>query len=467
MIGDPVGRAAGRLREAGAGPGRRLALLVEPDPAGAVLILAAARVGGTVSVLNSRWTGPELARVLDLLKPHAMVVGPGVELPGGFRSGLPGGDPLIRWTHPARAREVDPVDPGWSPGRESGRGGGDPAWVLWTSGSTGKPRGIVLSHQAFRASARAVGRRLDLRPGDRWLASLQPAHVGGLALILRASMLRAGALVLPGSFDPEEFSRLLDQESVTHASLVPSQLVAVLDARDDRPFPHRFRGLLLGGAPTPPPLLERALAAGIPVALTYGMTEAASQVATAPPELVRRKPGVVGPPLEGVEIQAGSPEEGPGEIRVRSPSLAAGRFRGPDRAPEPLVGEDGWLSTGDLGVVDEDGHLRVVGRLSGRIISGGVNVDPVEVEGVLAAHPGVSEVAVLGLPDSRWGERVTAVVVPRDAGDPPTLDSLLAHARSRLSAAKRPRGVILVRELPRTATGKVDRRELAAMVGGG
>jgi len=467
VIGDPVDRAAGKLREAGAGPGRRLALLVEPDPAGAVLILAAARVGGAVSVLNSRWTGSELARVLDLLEPHAMVVGPGVELPGGFRSGLPGGEPLVRWAHPARSQEVDPVDPGWIPGREPQKEGGEPEWIIWTSGSTGEPRGIVVSHQAFQASARAVGRRLDLRPGDRWIASLQPAHVGGLALILRASMLRAGALLLPGSFDPDEFNRLLDHEGATHASLVPSQFLTVLDARDDRPFPRRFRGLLLGGAPTPPPLLERALAAGVPVALTYGMTEAASQVATAPPELVRRKPGTVGPPLAGVEIQAGSPKEGPREIRVRSPSLAAGRFRGPDRRLEPLVDKDGWFSTGDLGVLDEDGHLRVVGRLSGRIISGGVNVDPVEVEGVLAAHPAVGAVAVLGLPDSRWGERVTAVVVPRDAGDPPSLDALLEHARPRLSAAKRPREVILVRELPRTATGKVDRRRLATMVGGG
>lgn len=458
-----VPRTAGkRLADLGAGPGCRLGLLVEADAAGATLILAAAELGCVVSMLNPGWTGPELARALDALAPERVIAGPGVVVPDPFRAGLPGGSPLVRWSHPARARVVEPRAREWSRiGSDPERP--DPEWILWTSGSTGEPRGIVLPHAAFRASAAGVADRLGLGPRDRWIVSLLPAHVGGLALILRAGFL-GGALVLPGRFDPARFNDLVDRDGATHASLVPTQLLAVLEERRDRPFPRSFRALLLGGAPTPPDLLERALAARVPVALTYGLTEAASQVATAPPELVRRKPGSVGPPLAGVEVRAGSEEEGPREIRVRGPTLARGRFRGPDTDPDPLVDEEGWYATGDLGVLDAEGHLQVTGRISERIISGGVNVDPREVEEVLLSHPGVREVVVLGRPDARWGERVVAVVVPRDGADPPDLETLLAHARPLLSAAKRPRALLLRDRLPRTATGKVDRRRLSADV---
>jgi o-succinylbenzoate---CoA ligase len=462
----PLTPPARRLAEVGAGPGGRLGLLVEPDPAGATLILAAAELGCRVSLLNPRWTGSELARALEALAPELVVAGPGVVLPDGFRGGLPGGVPLSRWSHPARDLALEPRADDWRRmGQEPAHP--DPVWTLWTSGSTGDPRGIVLSHEAFRASTAAVAERLALGGRDRWIASLMPAHVGGLALILRAGIL-GSSLLLPGRFDPAEFNRLVDREGATHASLVPTQLLAALEERGDRPFPRSFRALLLGGAATAPDLLERALAASVPVALTYGMTEAASQVATAPPDLVRRKPGTVGAPLSGIELEAGSPAAGPREIRIRGATLALGVIRSPGTRPAPLTDPEGWYATGDLGVLDAEGHLRVTGRISERIISGGVNVDPREVEGVLSTHPGVREVVVLGTPDARWGERVVAVVVPADPADPPELGGLLEYARPHVSPAKRPRALVLRRELPRTATGKVDRRRLAEeLLGGG
>lgn len=463
---DPLFRSVSRLRQAGAGPGQRVGLLVEPDPAGANLIITAARTEGTFSVLSPKWTGPELGRILDMFVPDLLVVGPGVVLPDGFRGGLPGGTPLLRWSHPARVRTVEPGVWGWGlgPGR-AGSGHPEPDWVVWTSGSSGAPRGIVLPQAVFRISTEAVAKRLGLGPDDRWIASLGPAHVGGLALILR-SALRDEALVLPGTFDPEGFNHAVDRSEATHASLVPTQLMSVLDARRDRPFPRTFRTLLLGGAPTPPPLLERALAARVPLALTYGATETASQAATAPPDLVRRKPGSVGAPLDGIEIRAGSEDGGADEILVRGPTLARGVFQGPDRDAEPLVDEAGWYRTGDLGVLDEEGHLRVTGRLADRIISGGINVDPAEVESVLLSHPEVRDAAVLGIPDERWGERVIAVVVPRRPGLPPTEEALLEHARRRISSAKRPRRVVIRARLPRTPTGKLDRRALGRSLAG-
>jgi acyl-CoA synthetase (AMP-forming)/AMP-acid ligase II len=175
----------------------------------------------------------------------------------------------------------------------------------------------------------------------------------------------------------------------------------------------------------------------------------------------------VGPPLDGVELRAGNEADGPAEIRVRGPTVAGALFRGPAAAAIPLTDSEGWYATGDLGLLDEEGHLWVTGRLSERIISGGVNVDPAEVEAVLLAHPGVREVAVVGVPDPEWGERVLAAVVPVDPAAPPTLDDLLDHARPRLLPAKRPRALLVLPELPRTPTGKLDRRRLGTEAGSG
>jgi len=207
--------------------------------------------------------------------------------------------------------------------------------------------------------------------------------------------------------------------------------------------------------------VEEALAGGWPVALTYGMTETCSQVATASPALVRRKPATVGPPLPGVEVRIADD----GEIRVRGATVAAGYVGG-----EALdLDDDGWLRTGDLGELDGEGDLRVVGRRAERIVSGGVNVDPLEVEGALREAPGVEDAAVVGLPDPVWGERVAAAVVARRAGAA-ARDELEAYLRRRLSGPKRPRTLVVVDALPRNRMGKVDREAVAALLqdrGGG
>jgi O-succinylbenzoic acid--CoA ligase len=280
--------------------------------------------------------------------------------------------------------------------------------------------------------------------------------VGGLALVVRAVLL-GSCLVARERVDPAELADLLDRGEVTHASLVPVMLRRLLAARSDGP-PRPGGCLLVGGAHAPPELVERAVEAGLPVALTYGLSEASSQVATAPPGLVRRKPGTVGHPLPGVELRLGPG----GEIRVRGPTVSPGYLTpGPEGAPvlEPVAGPDGWLSTGDLGAVDEEGHLRVRGRRSARIVSGGVTVDPGEVERVLREHPRVAEAAVVGLPDETWGERVAALVVPTGPLEEGELDR---WARARLSPGWIPRRYRFREALPRNATGKVDREAVRA-----
>ena len=208
------------------------------------------------------------------------------------------------------------------------------------------------------------------------------------------------------------------------------------------------------------------------MALTYGLTEATSQVATAPPEAVRRKPESMGHPLPGVGVAIRTPDPTtPGEILVRGPTVALlppePTTAPDDGGPRPSVHLDaeGWLHTGDLGILDDDGELRVTGRLSDRIVTGGVTVEPGEVERILLQHPALAEVAVVGAPDAEWGERIVAFIQPTDPRNPPASEELTGFAEERLSSARRPRRFVLVETLPRTATGKIDRSALRARLG--
>jgi O-succinylbenzoic acid--CoA ligase len=219
---------------------------------------------------------------------------------------------------------------------------------------------------------------------------------------------------------------------------------------------------LIGGAHAPVDLVERALFSGWPVALTYGMTEMTSQVATATPAEVLYDPEAVGRPLAGVEIRVDSS----GEIRARGPTAALAYVGSEDR----LTDDEGWYHTGDLGELDGEGRLKVTGRRSDRIVSGGVTVDAHEVEAALRAHPGVAAVAVVGIPDAAWGERVAAAVVPASGAGAATGDAaatsaaeLDAWCRRRLSAAKVPREWRILDALPLNARGKVDRAGLRGL----
>jgi len=335
--------------------------------------------------------------------------------------------------------------------------------VLWTSGTEGRPRGVAISYRNIAASALAAEERLELSHEDVWLASLSPAHIGGLALVTRALLL-GSRLVAVGPFDAERTLGLMEGRGlpegatapVTHISVVPTQLLRLLDLSGDAPPPETFGCALVGGARAPTKLVERALAAGWPIALTYGLTETTSQVATAPPGLTVRKPGTVGRPLQGLDLRIGDD----GEILVRGATVARSYV---GVRPPDVVAADGWLHTGDLGRVDEDGDLWITGRRSDRIVTGGVTVDAVEVEEALRAHAGVGDACVVGLPDEEWGERVAAWVEPNGTGllDLADLSSFL---RDRLSGPKLPRVYHVANGLPRNANGKVDRAAVRAAV---
>ena len=301
------------------------------------------------------------------------------------------------------------------------------AVIIGTSGSTGVPKGVELSAAALRHSARASLDRVGAGPGERWLCCLPVTHVAGLQVLVR-SLTGGTEPVLAERADPETVAAA----GCAHVSLVPTQLQRLL-LQAGAPLAG-FSSVLLGGAAAPPGLLTAARDAGVPVVTTYGMTETCG--------------GCVydGVPLDGVRAEV----RDDGRIWISGPVLFSG-YLGGARAPA-----DGWFRTGDLGALDAAGRLTVRGRADDVINTGGHKVVPGEVAAALQACPGVRDAAVVGQPDPEWGERVVAVVVPADPGDPPSLELLRRHVRARLPRYAIPSTVVMVDAVPMLPSGKHD-----------
>jgi O-succinylbenzoic acid--CoA ligase len=370
------------------------------------------------------------------------------------------------------------------------------AAIIHTSGTTSAPKPVELTYGNFLWSALGSAVALGLDPGERWLCNLPLSHVGGLSILVRSAIYMTTAVVHE-RFDVELTLRALgavpggapaDPSStgpVTLVSLVATTLARLLDSMPAHPErPPALRCALTGGGPIPPALLERARTAGVPVSLTYGLTEACSQVSTLPPkptEAGRHAPAALAD--SGMRAERVSPESVPVSANTRlavdregaapvtaGPPLFCTRVRisaeGEIEVAGPTVARaaadaEGWLHTGDLGRLNADGCLQVTGRKADTIVSGGENVAPTEVEAVLEEHAAVLEAAVVGRADERWGEAVTALVVVR-AGSEVGEAALREHCAVRLAPYKVPKRVALVEgPLPRTRSGKLLRGELA------
>lgn len=334
--------------------------------------------------------------------------------------------------------------------------------LVYTSGTSGRPKGVVLTFGNHLWSALGSALTLGCAPDDLWLACMPLHHVGGLAILLRSVISGAG-VVLHESFEPERVLEEVERGGVTHVSLVPTMLHRLLEACGGGRFPRGLRCALVGGGPLPPSLLQAALSAGVPVAPTYGLTEAASQVATLPP--AEAAAGAVGArplPFTEVRVEGDPPPGSVGEILVRGPTVTPGYWRGLKETAAAFSG--GWLRTGDVGFVDAAGRLHLVDRKDDLILCGGENVAPAEVEAVLRGHPAVADAGVVGLPDPEWGLRVAAVVVLRPGADP-TDGDLAAFCRVKLAGIKVPTVWHRVDALPRTESGKLLRSKLLQMFG--
>ncbi len=316
------------------------------------------------------------------------------------------------------------------------------ALVVTTSGSTGTPRGIVLSHAALAASVAASRQRLGAGDGEPWLGVLPLHHVAGISVVLRSR-----AAGVEPVLHERDTAAVVDGAPPAWVSLVPRQLDRLLGAGADL---ARHHGVLLGGAAAGHDLLARAAAAGVHVVTSYGATETCG--------------GCVydGRPLDGVEVALADD----GRIRLRTPSIATG-VRAADGGVTPLVDDDGWWTTNDLGDLDDEGALEVVGRADDVVVSGGENVPLAAVRRALATLPGLDDHGVVGMPDDRWGTAVTAVVVPADVDDRPTLAAVRSTLSSLLPRTHLPTRLVTARQLPVTPLGKLTPRTVQAAIDDG
>ncbi len=447
--------AAAALRQAGLRAGDHVALLATNSADYVQTVFGISRMGAVLVLLNARLTPEDIAWQIEDCEAACLVSGlPGMAEKLRLRPGLKVVD--LNEVANARAVAIEPAGAVLQIDLSSLHG------IIYTSGTAGRPKGAMLTYGNHLWSAFGSVLNLGLRGDDRWLACMPLFHVGGLAILLRGAIYGM-TVVVHESFDPERLNHAIDEHGITIVSLVSTMARRMLEARGDKPYPPSLRCVLVGGGPVPDDLVGECLRRGIPIAPTYGLTEASSQVTTLRPEETSLKPGSAGKPLMPVDLRierddgsACAAGEG-GEIVVRGPTVTAGYFRREDETARALRG--GWLHTGDFGHLDGEGYLYVLDRRDDVIISGGENVYPAEVEKVLESHPAVNEAGVFAVPDRLWGQAVGAAVSLHPGAN---IDEagLREFCRGRLAAYKVPRLIRFAAELPRNASGKLLRREL-------
>lgn len=454
-----VASVADRLVTRGISPGDHVALIAANGSGFVQLVHAIPRLRAVLIPLNVRLTVDELAWQLADSAATCLAYDEGnsskaAEL--GERLRAITCVPLAELTRPQE-------DTGASRAAEPGRIDLSAVHsVIYTSGTSGQPKGAMLTYGNHFWSAAGSAQNLGLRSDDCWLACMPLFHIGGLAILLR-SVIYGNAVVVHEAFDPDAANNAIDHQGVTIFSAVSTMLRRMLETRSDRPYPPTLRCVLAGGGPVPQPLLEECRRRGLPVLRTYGLTEAASQVATQSLDGGSQEPGSAGRPLANTELRIEDelgealPSGEPGEIMVRGPTVMSGYLGNPEATADVL--RDGWLHTGDIGYVDAHGNLHVLDRRDDLIVSGGENVYPAEVEEVLRSHTGILDAAAFGVPDERWGQRVIAAIVLCPESKP-TEEELTAFCGTRLASYKVPATFRVVAQLPRNAAGKLLRRTL-------
>jgi len=427
---------AAELARRGAAAGTRVGFAIENSAPHIAAMFGVWRAGATLVPLNPRLTAGEA----DGLLAHA---GAALRLVVDARDGARTIEPL-----PHAAGREAPSDP-------------DVAVIAYTSGTTGRPKGVVLTHANMLWAAAAVVK--TRRDGERSVAAVvSPLCHNPILVSHYIARLLSGGTVVLGAFDPARVVRLIRDQGVTDLPLVPAMIGPLLESRDLGDT-SRVVKVSVGSALTPMAVKE-ALAerfAGAEIIEAYGQTESTDGLTMAVGREALERPGTVGRAHALLAVAVESPAGAPcapgeaGEVVARGPVVMRGYLDDAEATAAALRG--GWLHTGDLGRMDEDGHVFITGRLKEIIITGGENVSPEEIEAVLARHPAVAEVAVFGAPHERWGEQVTAAVVARA---PLTCDELRDFARPHLAGFKLPRELVLVDALAKTSAGKVKRREM-------
>lgn len=334
----------------------------------------------------------------------------------------------------------------------------DTCTIMYTSGTTGHPKGVIQTYGNHWWSATGSAFNLGLHENDCWLLTVPLFHISGYSILMK-SIIYGMKIVLHEKFDVEQVIEDFHQEQITIMSVVSTTLNRILDTLKDEKIPDSVRCMLLGGGPASQSLLDQCVEKGIPVYQTYGMTETSSQIVTLAPEDSLRKLGSAGKPLfpsqikivneNGEEASAGEA----GEIIVKGPNVTIGYLNREQHL------EEGWLHTGDIGYLDEEGFLFVLDRRSDLIISGGENIYPAEIEGVLTSHPNIEDAGVIGVKDEKWGEVPIAFIVKKL---PVSAEEIIDYCTGKLANYKIPHRLNFIDEIPRNASKKILRRELRA-----
>ncbi|WP_193777929.1 AMP-binding protein [Streptomyces sp. E5N298] len=459
---------AHRLRGRGVAPGDRVAILLPNCWQYAVGYIGVQLAGAIAVLVNTRLTGQELDHVLG--DSGAVVIltdaadGPmGARVPPRHTARRIPVHELVAEPEAPRAE----VDPRTLPGCH--RVPGDVAHLLYTSGTTGRPKGSMHTHANLLANARTVRERLGAGPGERTLIAAPMFHATGVVSQFVGFFTGGACCVMVPEFEAETAVEVMVREQITFFAGVAAMLrLILLRAQDAARDLSALRLFVMGGSPVPegfPAEVARRLP-GLRLGNVWGMTEGTSIVTYTDGDEYLARPATVGRPVAGLDVAVSVDGASPrdlrdtvGELCVRGPVVTAGYWNNPQATASAFV--DGWLHTGDIGSVDTDGFVRVLDRLKDMIIRGGENIYSIEVEGVLAGHPEVADVAIVGVPDPVLDERVRAVIVPRP-GHAPSVESLHAHAAAALADYKLPAEYVFVSELPRNPSGKVLKRRLAA-----
>jgi len=472
VVWEQARRYAALMRERGIRPGDRVALLLPNVPHFAFTYYGALALGASVVPVHALLRAEEIAYVLEdsgaaLLVTAAPLLGEaakGAELAGvALLSCLDGGDATVERIDVA-AQSVAPLD------ALLPREPGDEAVVLYTSGTTGKPKGAVLTHSNMTWNATTCAfDTIRMEPDDVALAVLPLFHSFGQTCVMNAGFRAGGTLVLMPRFEATAALQTMVAQGVTVFAGVPTMYIALLEAARTVAARPTLRLAVSGGAPIPVAVIDKVKEVfGVDVYEGYGLSET-SPVATFNQAWYGRKTGSIGRPIWGVDVQiAAADVEGEikilpvgdsGEIVIRGHNVFSGYLNNAEATAAVMV--DGWFRTGDIGVKDEDGFFFIVDRKKDLIIRGGFNVYPREIEEVLAQHPDVAQVAVVGLPDATYGEEICAVVVPVPGADTEKMpEAVIGWSRERLGKHKYPRRIEVVETFPLGPSGKVLKREI-------
>ncbi|MFC0582399.1 AMP-binding protein [Micrococcoides hystricis] len=481
-------RAVARMLAAnGVNAGDRVVYLGQNSMNYVTTMLACWQLGAVFVPFNFRLAPREMDGLMAQAEPVMLIAEPShqgeVEIMAGYETALPDVRYVLVDDDPYSKVKPNPAD-FWVTSTDAIHaardvelpetpvvGEDDLAILMFTSGTTGKPKGVELTYGNLFWNAVNVDTLVDTRRGDTNLAVAPLFHIGGLNALFLRLLVRGGRSVIRRNFDPVQTLKDIEEYQVNQAFLVPAMLSA-MQAQPE--FEHAkldsLRALICAGAPVPPIVIKQYETKGVPVQQAWGLTETAPFATYLPTEHTYTKTGSCGIPMPFTEIKLIDPAtmeditepNQTGEMLVRGANVTRGYWRNPTAVASAFT-EDGWFRSGDMGYRDEEGYYYIVDRLKDMIVTGGENVYPAEVERVLMEYPGVTDAAVVGRPDPKWGEAVVAVV--SFAGeDLPTAESVREFTAKYLARYKLPKELVLTAQVPRNSSGKLDKLSIRKMV---